>query len=371
MKINSVGSALGLWLSFLAIGTWVQAPGSMVIYAQGAITLPQGNETDAATTWAGTEIAAAWALATARPYDPSNELIIATAGSADVPVEFAVFTAEGDALLQVEGSHLCWTPLGSVLLDTVTWSDPNHDPTFDSGDELCAWLEPRIIAGATSVAGQSAGFFVATSFTVGGTSSGPSGVHGLDGLTIVLPMLSFESAELALAELGRAERAIGGGDEGGGGGGLSCFNPDWIGLGGQQCCELKAAWDAELEDCAAQFWNNFWACLLPSAGAVLITAFGCVASRCRFIPPPFGLTCAKFCLAVVGGGGLVLAAITCYNHARSLERECVRDANRYYQELFLENGCSLKPGASGAAMSEVLAAQKLAEGDTLDPIDPE
>jgi hypothetical protein len=62
-----------------------------------------------------------------------------------------------------------------------------------------------------------------------------------------------------------------------------------------------------------------------------------------------------------------MAAIACYNHARSLERDCVREANRYFKQLFREAGCALTPGALGDAMAEVLADQKLDQGDSLDP----
>jgi hypothetical protein len=371
MKIQSKRGVFGLWCAFLAAGTWILPMGGIFIPARESAGVVLCDEPGPATAWSGTELASAWATATGRSYNPSDELMVATAGTDDAPVELAVFKNVNDVLLQVPGSAICWSPLGSVEIDAVLATDPSAEPSFSSGDDLTISVIPRVIAGATSVAGQPLGFFVATSFTIGGSTSGPSGAYSLESLTIVLPMLSFTSAELALAELARSGAAVAGGGGAGGGSGISCINPNWVGLNGQQCCELKADWDGELAGCTAQFWNNFWACLIPAAGAVVAAAFACLATKCKYIPIPFGLTCAKFCVGLVGGGGLVLAAITCYNHARSLERDCVVEANRYYKELFREAGCALKPGASGDAMAEVLAAQKLEQGDSLDPSTPE
>jgi hypothetical protein len=367
MKIKSIGGRVGLWCAFLAAGTWVLPLGALFIPTRAAIGVVLRDESDPATAWSGTEIATAWATATGRAYNPSDELLVSTAGADDAPVELAIFKNVNDVLLEVPGSTICWSPLGSVEIDAVLTTDPSEEPTFGSGDDLTISVVPRVIAGATSVAGQPLGYFVATSFTLGGSASGPSGTYSLESVTITLPMLSFASAELALSELARAAAAVAGSGAAGGSGGISCINPNWVGLNGQQCCELKADWDGEIEDCAAQFWNNFLACVVPAAGGVLMAAFGCLATKCKYIPVPFGLTCAKFCVAVVGGGGLIMAAIACYNHARSLERDCVREANRYFKQLFREAGCALTPGALGDAMAEVLADQKLDQGDSLDP----
>lgn len=367
MKINSVRRAFGLWCAFLAAGTWILPLGALFTPTRTAIGAVLRDESDPVTAWSGAEIATAWTTATGRAYNPSDELLVSTAGADDAPVELTVFKNVNDVLLEVPGSTICWSPLGSVEIDAVSTTDPSEEPSFSSGDDLTISVVPRVIAGVTSVAGQPLGYFVATSFTLGGSASGPSGEYSLESVTILLPMLSFASAELALAELARAEAAVAGSGTSGGSGGIACINPNWVGLNGQQCCGLKALWEGEIEDCAAQFWNNFIACVIPAVGGVLVAAFGCLASKCKYIPIPFGLTCAQFCLGVVGGGGVIMAAIACYNHARSLERDCVRDANRFYIQLFHQVGCALKPGASGDAMAEVLAAQKLDQGDSLDP----
>ena len=73
------------------------------------------------------------------------------------------------------------------------------------------------------------------------------------------------------------------------------------------------------------------------------------------------------CLVFVGGGGLLGAAWACYNHARGIERDCLRDANRYYQDKFDELGCALKPGGGQGAIVEILDAQKLQKGEGLEP----
>jgi hypothetical protein len=56
----------------------------------------------------------------------------------------------------------------------------------------------------------------------------------------------------------------------------------------------------------------------------------------------------------------------CYNYARGIERDCVRDANRYYRDKLHELGCALKPGGTENAIIEILDAQKLQKGDGLE-----
>jgi hypothetical protein len=54
-------------------------------------------------------------------------------------------------------------------------------------------------------------------------------------------------------------------------------------------------------------------------------------------------------------------------YARGIERDCTKDANRYYQDKFHELGCALKPGSSTSAIVEILDAQKLQKGAGLEP----
>ena len=73
------------------------------------------------------------------------------------------------------------------------------------------------------------------------------------------------------------------------------------------------------------------------------------------------------CLTFVGGGRLVGAAWACWNYARGIERECLREVNWHYQDKFLELGCALKPGGGQGAIVEILDAQKLQKGAGLEP----
>lgn len=134
--------------------------GGIFIPARESAGVVLCDEPGPATAWSGTELASAWATATGRSYNPSDELMVATAGTDDAPVELAVFKNVNDVLLQVPGSAICWSPLGSVEIDAVLATDPSAEPSFSSGDDLTISVIPRVIAGATSVAGQPLGFLL-------------------------------------------------------------------------------------------------------------------------------------------------------------------------------------------------------------------
>ena len=371
-KINSVRRAFGLWCAFLATGTWVIPPSALLLATRPAEASHSTDASSASELWLGTEIAQAWEGATGRAYNPASELILFTEGSPDLPVRVGIFAATGDAYLEVENSTVDWLPLGFVELDALTATDSSPHPTFATGEYATIAVTPRLVVGSTMVGGRAPGHFLGMSLTIDASPSASGESSEAARVSVFLPMYSFASVDLALAALDRADSAIetGGSDHSSGGSGIQCINPDWVGHNGVQCCEWKTLWDDELAECERKFWNDFWSCWTLAAGLVLVATVGCIASKCKWmppIPPHFRVSCMTGCLVFVGGGGLLGAAWACYNHARGIERDCLRDANRYYQDKFDELGYALKPGGGQGAIVEILDAQKLQKGEGLEP----
>lgn len=372
MKIKSPIGFLALWSAFLAAGTWALPPSALLLTPRSVEASYPSDDSNPSEFWVGTEIAHAWLEATGRAYNPQSELILVAAGSPDAPVRLTVQAVNGDTVSEVDNSAVDWLPLGSLELNALVVSDSDGDPTFQSGESATIAVTPRLVVGSTVVADRAPRHFLGLSLAIGVTQSGPSETSELGHATVMLPMFSFASADLAVAALGRAEAAISGSGSGGssGGSGIHCVNPDWIGHNGVQCCDWKERWDDDLAGCRSQFWNDFWHCFLISGASVLVAVAGCLASKCKWmppLPPQIRVSCTTGCIAIVGGLGLIGAGFACYNYARSKERDCERDTNRYYQDMFVELGCSLKPGGSQSAIVEILEEQKLQQGEQLEP----
>jgi hypothetical protein len=322
--------------------------------------------------WLGTEIAQAWESATGRAYNPASELILFTQGSPDLPVRLSIFAATEDAYLEVENSTVDWLPLGFVELDAHTVTDSGPEPTFATGEFATIAMTPRLVVGSSMAVDRAPGYFLGMSLTIEASTLGSGEPSEAAGVAVFLPMFSFATTDLALAALDRAKSAIetGGSDDSSGGSGIQCINPDWVGHNGVQCCEWKKLWDDDLAECERKFWNDFWYCFTLAAGSVLVATVGCIVSKCKWmppIPPQLRMSCMAGCLTFVGGGGLVGAAWACWNYARGIERECLREVNWHYQDKFLELGCALKPGGGQGAIVEILDAQKLQKGAGLEP----
>jgi len=372
MKIKSPIGFLALWSAFLAAGTWMLPPSALLLAARQVWANSSSDDSNASEFWVGTEIADAWENATGRAFNPGSELILVTQGSPDFPVQLSILASTGDAFSEVENSAVEWLPLGAFEMAALTETDNGPDPTFATGETVTIAVTPRLVVGSTVVANRAPGHFLGMSLTIDAVQSGSVDSSELARVSVILPMFAFARADLALDAMGRAAAAIqvGGSGDTSGGSGIFCVNPSWVGHNGVQCCEWKRLWDNELAECEGKFWNDFWHCFTLAAGSVLLVVVGCIASKCKWmppIPPQIRVSCMTGCLIFVGGGGLAGAWWACYNYARGLERDCLRDANRYYQDKFLELGCALKPGGNQSAIIEILDAQKLQKGDGLEP----
>ena len=120
---------------------------------------------------------------------------------------------------------------------------------------------------------------------------------------------------------------------------IECFDPSWVGNGGQQCCGYLLSLQEGLGACASRFWLHVFACI-PASVTLGAGSFAWCAQYC-VVPPPFVPACVKSCL-VLGGVTGAGALIACLAGADFAYDECVREKWSLYWQNLAGAGCELR-----------------------------
>jgi len=120
---------------------------------------------------------------------------------------------------------------------------------------------------------------------------------------------------------------------------IECFDPTWVGNGGQQCCGYLLSLQEGLGACASRFWLHVFACI-PASVTLGAGSFAWCAQYC-VVPPPFVPACVKSCL-VLGGVTGAGALIACLAGADFAYDECVREKWSLYWQNLAGAGCELR-----------------------------
>lgn len=361
MKIKSPIGFLALWSAFLAVGVWILPAGFLLRPAHASPTTMSalGNP------WPGSEVEIAWRSATGQSTDMQGSVISIASGSGEVPLALELFDLASEQA--IEGSGIAWIPLGGFELLTDLGDTVGLD-----GSAVHAAVVVRMIAGTAVGTEGAMGHFVGVTIEGSATmSTGSEEASSSAGL--FFPVRGFATAELATAHLAGLQAAAANPDEstewpgcGDGSAGINCFNPNWVGNNGWQCCRDQMCRDQMLAHCDKIYEHEMERCIYVGfLGASAVLA-ACVMTKCKwawFFPPLM-----KHCLAACLGVSLItgyVAVMGCIKEADVRREECRGAANRWYYERLNSTGCSPKPGASPTALIEVISEQELLLGEGL------
>lgn len=119
---------------------------------------------------------------------------------------------------------------------------------------------------------------------------------------------------------------------------LECYNPDWIGNGGVQCCGYLLALGEGMRSCSSRYWVLVSACL-PASLAIGGGVFKWCASHCA-VAPPLIAACLKSCL-VMGGISSVGSLVACLAGAQMAYEECCAEKKSQYWRDLAGSGCKM------------------------------
>lgn len=119
---------------------------------------------------------------------------------------------------------------------------------------------------------------------------------------------------------------------------LECYDPEWIGSNGQQCCGFALALGSNISSCKSKFWMMVSACV-PAALAAGGGMFAWCARHC-VLPPPLIPPCLKACL--IAGGITTIGTITaCIAGADFAYADCVKSQWAQYWRDLANSGCKM------------------------------
>lgn len=375
MKIKSPIGFLALWSAFLAVGTWVLPMGLPVVSVLSVgeaahAAAPAGRASD--SPFVGSEVELAWRSVTGQAVDMQSNIIAIVEGSSELPHGLAVLDLTSE--LTSTDTTATWIPIAGfeVFSEYTAHGDP-------SGVSVHGVVSVHMIAGTVMGSNGSSGHFVGA--TIGGDATMSEGSSQASvNVGVFLPITAFATAELALAHLSALEEAASSTEDediewpgcGDGSVGISCWNPNWVGDNGEQCCRDQMCRDQMIALCDKNYRNNLIPCLLLSvAGAAGVWA-ACLETKCKwalYIPAPVGPKLAAKCALVCLGVGVVGAGLgiwACFEALAATRDECYLEANLWYYERLGSTGCNPKPNASPTAFLEILNEQKLEIGEGLE-----
>ncbi len=371
MKIKSPIGFLALWSAFLGAGTWI-LPMGLPVFSVGEAAhaaAPAGHASE--NHFVGSEVDLAWRSATGQTVDMQSNIIAIVEGSSELPHGLAVLDLTSE-LISTD-TTATWIPIAGfeVFSEYAVHGDPSEGLVHGV-------VSVHMIAGTVIGSNGSSGHFVGAAIGGDATlSEGSSHVSGNAG--VFLPITAFATVDLALAHLSALEEAASSTEDednewpgcGDGSVGISCWNPNWVGDNGEQCCRDQMCRDQRIALCDKNYRNNLIPCILASLGGGAVGWVGCLATKCKwalYIPAPVGPAlfkkCALVCLGV-GVAGAALGIYTCFATLGAIRDQCYSDANLWYYERLNDTGCSPKPNASPTAVLEILNEQKLEKGEGL------
>jgi hypothetical protein len=316
--------------------------------------------------YVGSEVDLAWRSATGQTVDIQSSIIAVVEGSAELPHRLAVLDLASELISSEMAAT--WIPLAGfeVFSDYAVHSDPSD------GSLVHAVLSVRLIAGTVIGANGSSGSFVGA--TIGGDATVSRGSdHASVSTGIFPPLRAFATVDLALNHLAGLEAAASDPSEGvewpgcgDGSAGINCYDPNWVGSNGWQCCRDKMCRDQKIALCDQLYSKDLVICTRTGALGLCAVWAACIASNCKFVffLPPLMKACALTCAGVTVGAGMI-AALACVGLAERERNRCYGEANDWYFDQLRETGCSPKPNATPTAFLEILGEQKLEAGDGL------
>ena len=350
---------------FLAAGTWILPAGiGFVTAATPASAVPIAAASQE-NPWIGSEVEIAWRAATGHSTDMQSSVLLITDGASDFPLGLSLYDLEVEQVVQ--GSEVGWIPLGAfeLLSDFGAASDSD-------GSSVGATVVVRMIAGTVLGVNGDMGHFVGAAVE-GSAAMSAGSEQASSSAGLFFPIHGFATAELASSHLAGLEAAAANPQEnlewpgcGDGSAGINCFNPNWVGNNGWQCCRDQMCRDQMLAHCDKMHAHEMNRCVYVTflgASAVLGT---CVMTKCKwawFFPPLM-----KHCLAACLGLSVITgyaAMMACLEEAAVRREQCRGEANRWYYETLRATGCDPKPSASPTALLEIISEQEELLGDGL------
>jgi len=356
---------VSLLACFLAAGTWILPAGIGFVTASTPASAVPIAAASQENPWIGSEVEIAWRAATGHSTDMQSSVVLITNGASDFPLGLALYDLETEQVVQ--GSEVGWIPLGGfeLLSDFGVASDSD-------GSSVSATVVVRMIAGTVLGVDGDMGHFVGAAVEGNAAmSSGSEQASSSAGL--FFPIHGFATAELASSHLAGLEAAAANPQEnlewpgcGDGSAGINCFNPNWVGDNGWQCCRDQMCRDQMLAHCDRIYAHQVNACfstVLLGTGAVIAT---CLQLQCKWawFLPALMKKCLLTCFAVGVCAG-VLAIHACMSEKAAERERCRGAANRWYYERLTATGCDPKPSASPTALLEIISEQEELLGDGL------
>ena len=219
MELRSVAGNLWVCAGLLSAVVWTVPIGLECSLQRAALAVPR-QAADGGGVWEGSQVAAAWALAAGRSYNPTSELLLLESPQDNCPVPLEQLNA-----VTSEPEFGAYFITDGALL-VVEQSETEGPASIHARAEL---VVGRLL-GTTAHRGHFAAFRFTYTITV-------ADVVPIVQST-VLPVVAFETDAEAAAHLADLAEAAGGG--GGGGADFSGINPNWRGHDGVECCMFEA-----------------------------------------------------------------------------------------------------------------------------------
>jgi hypothetical protein len=352
MKFGARLTYLATWLGMLAAGSWMLPVFTLGVaprVAAAALAAPaaSGSNDDG---WTGSEVAAAWALATGSEYTPASQVLALESGADGTAVLVDRVDSEDGRSL-----GLSWFMVDQSLSITET---------AEEDADLRIAFRAEMVTGRVVGALEHPGYFSAIRFAMSIEVGSPAGQSEQFAL---LPFAAFQTeADAAAFHESMVEASQAEGEGGSGDGGILCVNPNWRGFNGVECCSFESALHLQLRACRLLWWAGLLLCVSTMCGVAYAKAKPCLTAclAVGLLPPAFA-ACKKACFwkTVVAAGG---AYFLCQGANQLAYEACVRQRWAEYLANLASNGCPPKPGADAPVAEQAVSeADPLEKADTL------
>lgn len=267
--------------------------------------------------WNEMKVCRQWEMVTGNKLDASEQALV---------IEGSIVSLV-DASGQVIGENL-WIETNRIRIDPVISSE-----NFNSSGHLFVHEQIVSIASGFTVQDGCARHFIVAVLDQQVRVDDGSKYAVVASVSSIIPLRMMETEEEAHSYIEDIQPTS---EEGGSH--IECYDPEWMGKGGIQCCGFLRSLREGLHGCSARYFMLIAACV-PASLTLGAGLFKWCASHCTYSGPAVA-ACMKGCL-ILGGIGSLGAFITCLAGADFAYHECCAEKRAQYWRDLTTSGCRL------------------------------